>query len=106
MSDEGPLLELVCCEEESPLAADLTSMGVETKESESLKTFSTTEISVAVDDNPQKAIQSFTIRPDEIWLLPRLMVPATNGTCKIFNENNYAKLFLKRLTLCAHSTLI
>ncbi len=40
------------------------------------KTFSMTEISVAVVSNPQKADQSFTTRPAPITSLPLFMVPA------------------------------
>ena len=40
------------------------------------KTFSITEISVAVVSNPQKAAQSLTTKPPAMTSLPRLTVPA------------------------------
>lgn len=49
--------------------------------SRSLKTLSITESSVAVVSSPVKAVQSFATRPAPITSLPRLTVPATNGTC-------------------------
>ena len=42
----------------------------------SWKTFSMTEISVAVVSNPQKAAQSLTTSPPAMTSLPRLTVPA------------------------------
>ena len=43
---------------------------------------STTEISVAVVSKPTKAAQSLTTIPAPIRSLPRLIVPATRGTCQ------------------------
>jgi hypothetical protein len=37
--------------------------------------------SVEVVSNPQNAAQSLTMSPAETTSLPRLMVPATSGTC-------------------------
>ncbi|EPY39467.1 Eukaryotic translation initiation factor 6 [Angomonas deanei] len=48
----------------------------------SWKMRSTTVISVAVVVRPQKAAQSLTTIPDPIAALPRLIVPATTGTCR------------------------
>ena len=50
-------------------------------ESLSLKTDSRTESSVEVVSWPVKAHQSFTTIPAPITSAPRLMVPATSGTC-------------------------
>ncbi len=46
-----------------------------------LKTFSITLISCAVVSNPQNPIQSLTKSPAATTSLPRLIVPATSGTC-------------------------
>ena len=48
----------------------------------SLKTFSTTEISVAVVSNPQNADQSFTTTPAAMTSLPLLTVPACKKKVK------------------------
>lgn len=45
-----------------------------------LNTLSTTESSVAVVSDPQKAVQSFTVIPAAMTSLPLFTVPATRGT--------------------------
>ena len=46
-----------------------------------LKTFSTTDSSVAVVSSPQNADQSLQTKPAPTTSLPLLTVPATSGTC-------------------------
>lgn len=54
----------------------------------SLKTLSTTDTSVAVVSDPQKAVQSLTTMPAETTSLPLLTVPATMGTCSSVDSSS------------------
>jgi len=54
----------------------------------SLKTLSTTDTSVAVVSDPQKAVQSLTAMPAETTSLPLLTVPATMGTCSSVDSSS------------------
>ncbi|KVI02994.1 hypothetical protein Ccrd_018714, partial [Cynara cardunculus var. scolymus] len=65
-----------------------------------LKTFSITDSSVAVVSDPQNAVQSFTIKPPAMTSLPRLTVPATNGTWRRVESSSKSsidELCLERL---------